>query len=680
MIDKKDIISRHNVKLKEIDYESFLSVGNGEFVFNTDITGMQSLYKEYDENEVPLCTMSQWGWHSVLRKDPPHRYTFEDLNLTHYKHNGKDVSYAVKEHEGNEVIYNWLRKNPHKFNLGNIGMLWKGKPIDAEQVRSIDQELNLYTGTITSSFMIENILCKVVTVASQSQDSVSFSIESEGLKTGDLSIAVSFPYGSHKKSGSDWNNPHLHDSEGFMASEGYSIERKMDETSYWCKLTSRENMTIEQEKHVFKVTTNQEIFKFTALFTENETEEALSFEENRKSSKDKWQAFWEKGGMIDFSQSKDLRADELERRMVLSLYLIAIQGTGSLPPQETGLSMNSWYGKFHLEMHLWHNAFLPLWGHEELIMPSLRWYKDHLSEAEMNARRNGYAGARWPKMIGNDAIDSPSIIATLLVWQQSHIIYLLELVYKANEDRQLIDDFFEVVEKTVEFMCDFLIYDKQTDTYNLLGPLIPSQEVYDPEDVKNPGFELEYWRFTLGLALKWAARKDVKKTEWEDVYSKMADSPVEYDCYIGHENAENMFERYNHDHPSMSGMFGLIPNDRISHKIMLNTMDKILDTWEMDTMWGWDFAMMAMTATRLDEPEKAVDLLLMDASKNYYAKNGHNYQKTRTDLPVYLPGNGSLLLALSLMTAGVANDSKITGFPANKKWTIHHEDVRPFPY
>jgi hypothetical protein len=40
------------------------------------------------------------------------------------------------------------------------------------------------------------------------------------------------------------------------------------------------------------------------------------------------------------AHSKDKRAIELERRVVLSQYLTAIQCSGSMPPQETGLGVD----------------------------------------------------------------------------------------------------------------------------------------------------------------------------------------------------------------------------------------------------------------------------------------------------------------------------------------------------
>jgi hypothetical protein len=68
------------------------------------------------------------------------------------------------------------------------------------------------------------------------------------------------------------------------------------------------------------------------------------------------QPLWQSGGAVDLSGSSNPRAVELERRIVLSQYLTAINGAGRTPPQETGLVCNSWHGKFHLEMHWWHAA------------------------------------------------------------------------------------------------------------------------------------------------------------------------------------------------------------------------------------------------------------------------------------------------------------------------------------
>ena len=61
--DRRSVVSRHDVRLNALDPDSPLSVGNGEFAFTVDVTGLQSLPAAY-EKTVPLCTQAQWGWHS----------------------------------------------------------------------------------------------------------------------------------------------------------------------------------------------------------------------------------------------------------------------------------------------------------------------------------------------------------------------------------------------------------------------------------------------------------------------------------------------------------------------------------------------------------------------------------------------------------------------------------------
>ena len=113
---------------------------------------------------------------------------------------------------------------------------------------------------------------------------------------------------------------------------------------------------------------------------------------------------------------------------------------------------------------------------------------------------------------------------------------------------------------------------------------------------------------------------------------------------------------------------------------MEHTLETVLACWDEVTLWGWDFAMMAMTAVRLGRPELAVEILLKDTPKNCYLKNGHNRQKTRKDLPLYLPGNGSLLLAAAMMTAGYEGcETHAPGFPDDGMWTVEYEGIAPFP-
>ena len=97
-------------------------------------------------------------------------------------------------------------------------------------------------------------------------------------------------------------------------------------------------------------------------------------------------------------------------------------------------------------------------------------------------------------------------------------------------------------------------------------------------------------------------------------------------------------------------------------------------------LWGWDFAMMAMTAVRLGKPEKAIELLLKESPKNCYVTSGNNRQTGRKDLPLYLPGNGSLLLAAAIMAAGYDGcDRQTPGFPDDGQWIVEFENIDPLP-
>ena len=55
-IGRHALVTRHNILLTKFDGDRPLQVGNGEFAFGMDITGLQTF--------APFNTMSQWGWHT----------------------------------------------------------------------------------------------------------------------------------------------------------------------------------------------------------------------------------------------------------------------------------------------------------------------------------------------------------------------------------------------------------------------------------------------------------------------------------------------------------------------------------------------------------------------------------------------------------------------------------------
>ena len=124
----------------------------------------------------------------------------------------------------------------------------------------------------------------------------------------------------------------------------------------------------------------------------------------------------------------------------------------------------------------------------------------------------------------------------------------------------------------------------------------------------------------------------------------------------------------------MLAALGVLPGYKVDKEIMANTLNKVFEVWDFEEAWGWDFPVMAMTAARLGKKDMAIDLLLLDTPKNTYLVNGHNKQGEREDLPLYLPGNGALLLAVGMMAAGWDNSS-FEGHLFPEDWQLEFESI-----
>ena len=127
------------------------------------------------------------------------------------------------------------------------------------------------------------------------------------------------------------------------------------------------------------------------------------------------------------------------------------------------------------------------------------------------------------------------------------------------------------------------------------------------------------------------------------------------------------------------GAFGMLPNDSIDIEKMRNTLQRVMRSWDWQSTWGWDYALMAMTSARVGRPEIVIRALMLDVQKNRYLNNGHNYQDDR--LPIYLPGNGGLLEAVAMMAAGWdgAPAVEAPGFPKDWNWVVKYEGLSPLP-
>ncbi len=683
-IDRYALVNRHNVVLDKPDPLTPLSVGNGEFAFTADITGLQS-FPGFHEEGMPLGTQSQWGWHSMPNTNG---YKLSDA-FEGYEVDGRKIPYASGENSsrGYSPAATWLRSNPHRLHLGQIGLRMTksdGSPAKIEDLTNTSQTLDLWNSSLSSRFEIEGEHVKVLTFCHPHRDILAVRIDSQLWRQNKLLVSLAFPYGSDVwRNAADWNHPDSHTTIQEISGNEAAFNRILDDERYYVRIACSQGGQINvKSQHEYEISRcDSDFLEIVFAFSPKRISESLpDFQTVRNEASAYWQKFWSSGGAIDFSQCTDPRAAELERRVVLSQYLTAIQCSGSRPPQETGLVCNSWFGKFHLEMHWWHAVHFALWNRLPLLERSLPWYKAIMPMAKATADLQGYEGVRWPKMVSPDGRDSPSTVGVFLIWQQPHPIYYAELCYRANPDKETLEKYKDIVFETAEFMASYPLWDESGGRY-VLGPaLIPAQESYGRfrRTTINPTFELAYWYWALDTAQKWRQRLGMEREpKWDRVMKNLSRPTVREGVYTGIETSPYTITE---DHPSMLCALGFLPQTPlIEPEVMKRTLDFVLQKWNWPSTWGWDYPVMAMTAARLGEPEKAIDALFVEAQKNRYLANGHNYQSSR--LPLYLPGNGGLLTAVAMMAAGWDGcpKSPAPGFPDNGKWNIRWEGLRPMP-
>ena len=280
-------------------------------------------------------------------------------------------------------------------------------------------------------------------------------------------------------------------------------------------------------------------------------------------------------------------------------------------------------------------------------------------------------------MTSPDGLSSPSNVGEFLIWQQPHIIYFSELLYRSKPTRETLEKYKTLVFETADFMASFAQLNEQDGYYHLCSPLIPAQEHFKATETSDPAFELSYWHWGLSIAQRW--RKSLGLTQhekWQEVIDKLAPIPSNMNYYLPTAEATDAFDNFDkrRDHPIVLGSYGFLPNDKIDVVKMAKTFESVMDIWNWQSTWGWDYPLLAMTATRLNRPDLAIDALFTETQKNTYLINGHNYQDKR--LRIYLPGNGGLLAAVAMMAAGFeGSTAKNPGFPKDGRWNIKWEGL-----
>ena len=674
-IDRHALVTRHNIVWN--DLKGQIPLGNGEFCFNVDGTGLQT----FGGN-----TMSHWAWHSFplpagIKPDQiPATGTFQKGRST-----GPDV--YPKELI---AIRGWMFNNPHSFNLGRVRLVKaSGAELSPDEIKDLSRTLDLWSGLHTSKFTVDGQPVKVVTCVNPGMDEVSVRIESPLLKNGDLELAVDFPYPNLQRS-----KPWVGDFEQTDNNKTILVEqnksgryakfrREINAVTYYTGFSWNKGVDFlpltNASTNSWRLKSNgSDALEFSCAFTVAPIRSKIpDFKATLLSNVKHWPFFWKSGGAIDLSGSKDARWFELERRIVLSKYLMAVQSAGSYPSAEIGLmGIDPWNGQFHMEKVWWHIAHYAISDRWNMADKALQCYQRYLPMARTLAEQLGYKGLKWGKSVGPEGRTAPWEGNQVLLWKQPHPIFFAELDYRLHPTQAILKKWAAIVEGTAENMADYPVKDIQTGIYHLDPVMPPSEQGYTKDDV----FDLAYWTWGLNQAQVWRERMGLSRNpQWDVVCKHLAPLPVQEGLFIHSPEWLDTYTKRAWEHPNPVGVLGMLPSqETVDFETAHRSLLKVWESWDWKRCWGWDFPWTAMAAARLGEPQLAIDALFKEAgSKNNYDERG---VCTGGPCP-YLPGNGGLLYAVAMMAAGWdgAPAKNAPGFPDDGSWTVRWEGLKQAP-
>ena len=692
-IDREALVSRNNPHVDSLAPLHSLNLGNGCFTLTLDATGLQT-FPEYCKDGLSLGTYSEWGWHAFPNtEDFRVEETLEDHPLPGHPHGIYSVQMGYAQSPRSQEAAAWIRADPHRLHLGNIGFAG----MQPDEIDDVDQTLDMWNGVLRSNFRWKGLPVKVQTV-SGGEGEVLLAAKIQAAQP--LPVVLRFPYpsGVNTDDASDWNADERHSTEILSQQDGQALVRRtLDDMKYYVSIRWSSAATLAQTgPNRLELTPAKGNWEFSVRFSPDQ--EALippTYPKAAASARRLWNGYWKTTGVIDFSHCTDARAALLERRVVLSQYLMRVQEAQHFPPAETGMTYNSWHGKFHLEMVMWHSFHWATWNQSELLRRQLAWYKTAQPMAKEIAARQGFPGVRWMKMTDPSAAEAPSDIGSYIIWQQPHPIYMAELIYRADPSKAFLEEYYDMVQQTAEFMAGFVNYDAEKDRYIIEGACAATESLSEDYTV-NPSFELSYWHFGLSVAQQWRERMGEERVAaWDDILAKLSPLAATPDgIYLPAEKGSGIpdyedgtmlrviappapaggykdgqrgrttaqvvpfdVSRYSPSATSTENLlaFGMLPACRLfTEENMQKTLDRANERWGWRRgNWSWNYPSFAMNATRLLRPEIAVRAITMD---------------DRSDL------------AVGMMCAGWDGcEVENPGFPKDGGWDVRWEGLSPMP-
>jgi hypothetical protein len=422
---------------------------------------------------------------------------------------------------------------------------------------------------------------------------------------------------------------------------------------------------------------------FTAHFSPDQYTPSLPADISERNVKG-WHEYWQEGGFVDLTASSNANATELQRRIITSQYHVRVNSAAKgQSPQESGLMNNGWYGKFHMEMLIWHNAHWASWGKQKYfdnIFPEL--YDTLLPSSVARAQYMGWEGARWPKMTDLETgVSSPGDINAFLLWQQPHPFYLANLAYEANPNRETLQKWDKVLTATADYMASYPALNSTTGKYDLGPPSYGVTENTPPNSTRNLAYEIAYWRWGLDAAAAWKrALHQPVPDKWTHVASNLVLPPQIDGLYAVYDGLNASWwedPKLNGDPRSLIMMQGILPDTpAVDPEVALRTSNKVWEVWGDAKIRGWGRPVLAINSARIGNPERAIYHL---TAYDYWKFDDAGFAIRGGDggtPPPFMPGNAGFLLAVAYCAVGWKDsESDLPGFPADGTWNVKHEGL-----
>ena len=284
VIDRYAMVTMYNIYNSDMGNLKSFSVGNGEFEFTVDITGMQT-FPEFYSGVISPGTIS--------------------------------------ERERNTLSH---------FPLAKVGLQILKKDVNEISIKDIlnpFQKLDLWTGEIDSRFNIEDVPVHLKTVCHPDYDMISVKIISDLIGMKRLKVKIIFPSEDTLPGRSDFTSPDnsitniLSDTNNITL-----ISRSRNKDKYYVLLwrNSARLKPITKQLYYLEPARPDSVYSFSCQFLNDTVNERMqNFGETEAASKKKWETFWKSIDESEFSQYAGSNDNEIQRKAILSLYLSGIK-------------------------------------------------------------------------------------------------------------------------------------------------------------------------------------------------------------------------------------------------------------------------------------------------------------------------------------------------------------------